>query len=305
MAEVAIVRNIIEGGQTLRKTINSLVDKMVSPALQALQNEISRIDLEIEGLHVEEKLLVTHATENLLNSKTAMTAVKRVLNALADETIKVAEKLKRYVAACSKEDMSEVKIKRIIGKAAEQMCHILQRSQVILAEAKEEYTRCELALNGVKAKLETFLKKVQDIRNGEDGRLDKWKHDTRVRVYAGLAWTVFCPPAAAVAYATAAGVLETEIAKYEATLDRLIQSCDQSASAAINLISKTDEAMDFLETEQELIQAWVSALSLMESDFKDVDSVVECVFLLNDEMVIMLDDLINACTNYKAHKMAE
>jgi len=305
MAEVAIVQNMIDGGLSLTKAINSLVDKMVSPAIQTLESEIKRIDTTNDGLEAEEKLLVTEATEKLLNSKTAMVAVKRVLNALADETITVAEKLKRYIAACSK-DLPQDKIKGIIGKAAEQMCHILKRSQAILEEAKEEYTRCELALNGVKAKLESFLTAVQRIRNGENGRLEQWIHKTRAVVYGSLAVTAIIPPVAAAAYAVAATTLETKIKEHEAALDRLIQTCDQSASAARNLISETNKTKDFINTEQALIQAWASAISLMAPDFKDAESVAENVYLFgSSEMNKMLDDLIKACNAYKAHKMSE
>ena len=303
MAEIAVVQTMIESGQTLTETVEKLIDKVVSPSLMALDKEIKKIDTTIEGLNAEEKKLVTQATESLYNTRSSMFTIKLTLNALADETITVASRLKRYVAKCS-EGMPENKIKRIIGKAAEQMCHILKRSDAILEEAKNEYNRCDRAMNSIKANLEAFVKSVVALKDGQDGRLQKWKDTTRAAVYGTLGVTLLAGPLAVAAFATAAGILETKIAEHDAALDRLLKKCDKSAGAARNLISETDKTKEFIQTEQKLIQAWASSLSTMEVDFKNADTVVENVWLELD-MDGMLDNLITVCSKYKAHAMQE
>merc|ERR1712037_866048 len=300
MAEIAVVQTMIESGQTLTETVEKLIDKVVSPSLMALDK---KINTTIEGLDAEEKKLVTEATTSLYNTRSSMFTIKLTLNALADETITVASRLKRYVAKCS-EGMPENKIKRIIGKAAEQMCHILKRSDAILEEAKNEYNRCDRAMNSIKANLEAFVKSVVALKDGQDGRLQKWKDSTRAAVYGTLGVTLLAGPLAVAAFATAAGILETKIAEHDAALDRLLKKCDKSAGAARNLISETDKTKEFIQTEQKLIQAWASSLSTMEVDFKNADTVVENVWLELD-MDGMLDNLITVCSKYKAHAMQE
>ena len=312
MAEIAVVQTMIESGQTLTETVEKLIDKVVSPSLMALDKEIKKIDTTIEGLDAEEKKLVTEATTSLYNTRSSMFTIKLTLNALADETITVASRLKRYVAKCS-EGMPENKIKRIIGKAAEQMCHILKRSDAILEEAKNEYNRCDRAMNSIKANLEAFVKSVVALKDGQDGRLQKWKDTTRAAVYGSLSLTLLGGPIrgplyAVVGYSTGAGILETKIAEHDAALDRLLKKCDKSAGAARNLISETDKTKEFIQTEQKLIQAWASSLSTMEVDFKNADTVVENLYLFGSEMNEMngmLDNLITACSKYKAHAMQE
>ena len=305
MAEIAVVQTMIEGGKALTETVQKLIDKVISPSLKALDKEIKKIDTTIEGLNAEEKKLVTQATESLYNTRSSMFTIKLTLNALADETITVASRLKRYVAKCS-EDMPEDEIKRIIGKAAEQMSHILKRSHAILEEAKNEYNRSDLAMNSIKANLETFVKSVVALKDGQDGRLQKWKDTTRAAVYGTLSLTLAVPLYAVVSYATAAGILETKIVEYDAALDRLLKKCDKSAGAARNLISETDKTKEFIQTEQKLIQAWESSLTTMAVDLKNADTVVENVYLFgSDEMNGMLDNLITACSKYKAHAMQE
>jgi len=306
-AKIAAVQTMIEGGKTLTETVEKLIDKVVSPSLMALDKEIKKIDTTIEGLDAEEKKLVTEATTSLYNTRSSMFTIKLTLNALADETITVASRLKRYVAKCS-EGMPENKIKRIIGKAAEQMCHILKRSDAILEEAKNEYNRCDRAMNSIKANLEAFVKSVVALKDGQDGRLQKWKDSTRAAVYGTLGVTLLAGPLAVAAYATAAGILETKIAEYDAALDRLLKKCDKSAGAARNLISETDKTKEFIQTEQKLIQAWESSLTTMAVDFKNADTVVENLYLFGSEMNEMngmLDNLITACSKYKAHAMQE
>ena len=157
-------------------------------------------------------------------------------------------------------------------------------------------------MDRIKSRLEAFLKQVINLKEGRDGRLQKWKDNTRAAVYGGLAATVLFPPLAIAAYATAAGVLESKIKRHEDALARLFQKCDKSANAARNLISETRKTKSFFETEQVLIQAWESKMSDMAVDFKDADEVVENVELFgSDEMDRMLNALITACANYKGH----
>ena len=305
MAEIAVVQTMIEGGKALTETVEKLIDKVISPSLKALDKEIKKIDTTIEGLNAEEKNLVIQATESLYNTRSSMFTIKFTLSALAGETITVASRLMRYVAKCS-EDVPEDKIKRIIGKAADQMCQILKRSHAVLEEAKNEYKRCDRAMNSIKANLETFVKSVEALKDGQDGRLQKWKDTTRTTVYASLSVTALEGPLAVAANATAAGILESKIAEYVAALDRLLKKCDKSAVAARNLINETDKTKDFIQTEQKLIQAWESSLTTMAVDFKNADTVVENVYLFgSDEMNGMLDNLITACSKYRAHAMQE
>merc|ERR1711934_290910 len=288
-AEVAVVQTMIDGGKSLTETVEKLVDKIVSPSLKALEKEIQKIDTTIEGLNAEEKKLVVQATESLYNTRSSMFAIKLSLNALADETIQVASRLKRYAAKCS-----------------EHMCHILKRSHAILEEAKNEYKTCDRAMNSIKANLENFLKSVKALKEGQDGRLDGWKKKTRAIVYGSLSVTVLGGPLAVAAYATAAGILETKIAEYEDALDRLLRKCDKSANAASNLINEADKTKDFIQTEQKLIQAWESSLNDMASDFENADSVTENVYLFgSEELNGMLDNLITTCSKYKAHAMKD
>jgi len=305
MAEVAAAQTLIQGGQSLQETINNLIKHVVSPSLQALEKEIKKIDTTIDGLNAEEKKQVNEATRLLYDSRSSMFRVKLGLNALADETITVANKLKRYVAKC-KDIEDERKIKRIIGKAAEQMIHILKRSNAILEEAKTEYKQCDAAMNGIKANLETFVKSVKALRDGQDGRLDAKKDRIRAIVYGATSVTALGGPLVLVGYGVAAGVVETKIKEWEDSLDRLLRKCDKSTAAALKLIKETNNTKDFIEGEQKLIQNWESALSAMAVDFKDVDTIAENISIFEgEETNRMLDDLITACAKYKGHVMPE
>lgn len=301
MPEVAAAKTMIESGRGLIETIKKMVATNLTPALNKLEREIRKIDTNIDGLEAHEKRMVSEALENLSQAKRCSDGVKMILNALADETIAVASQLKRNIGKVS-EGMSADKIKSKLEKGANQMCHILKRSAVILKGAKKEYTSCHDAMDRIKSRLEAFLKQVINLKEGRDGRLQKWKDNTRAAVYGGLAATVLFPPLAIAAYATAAGVLESKIKRHEDALARLFQKCDKSANAARNLISETRKTKSFFETEQVLIQAWESKMSDMAVDFKDADEVVENVELFgSDEMDRMLNALITACANYKGH----
>lgn len=305
MAEVAAAQAMIQGGQSLQETIDKLITRVVSPSLQQLDKEIKKIDTTIDGLSAEEKKLVTEATRHLFDSRSSMYRVKLALNSLAQETITVAEKLKRYVKKC-KDIEDENRIKNIIGKAAEQMIHILKRSNVILEEAKTEYKQCDAAMNSSKANLETFVKSVKALREGQDGRLDDKKKKLRAIVYGATSLTILGGPIAlGYGYGVAAGVLEAKIKEYEDSLDRLLRKCDKSTAAAVKLIKDTNNTKDFIEGEQKLIQNWESALSAMNVDFKDADTIAKNISIFEgEETNRMLDDLITACAKYKGHVMS-
>lgn len=302
MAEIAAaVGAITEAGKAVTDTMNHLATAIVQPAINALNKEIRKIDTNIEGLNKEEKKLVRKSLESLFNAQSEMFRIKVALSGLAKETISRAEKLKRYFEKCTA-DQGEARIKKIISKAALHMIDLLKRSKQLLSDAQERYENLETELNGIMATLEEFNSRVKALVDGKDGRLAKWKHDTRATVYGGLGFTIFLGPIAAIAYAAAAGILESKIAEYEQSLSTLISKCKKAAAKSRTLIDKVQNSKTSLQEETKLITDWQGRIEEMNVDFKTVDDVAFLVDMEGPkEAGKMLDNLITACSKYLAH----
>ena len=306
MADPSLLPALVEAGKAMAENMEKIHSKIVMPSVNALEKQINKIDTTIEGLHNEEKILVTQSKEILYNTCDDLRVIKGMLNGLADETIDVAKMLKRYVAkTADTKGMPVEKIKRIIGKAGDKMCQILATSKEILGQANIIYMKCGRGMNSIKAKLEGFVEGVESIKDGQDGRLQAWTDKTRAIVYGSLAVTAIFPPAMALAYATAAAALETKIAEYENALGRLLRKCKKSTAAAMDLIGQTDKTKDYIENEQTLLQGWNTAIQRMNYEFKSTDTIAEELHDFGRDRAFdkMLDTLITACTKYKAHAM--
>jgi len=75
--------------------------------------------------------------------------------------------------------------------------------------------------------IETRMKATSDaLKNTAQGKskeFNDWKKSMRAKVYGGCAAGVIFPPAAAACYAIGAGILESEIAKYERETEAFVK----------------------------------------------------------------------------------
>jgi len=64
---------------------------------------------------------------------------------------------------------------------------------------------------------------LRETAKGKSREFNDWKKDMRAKVYGGCAAGIIFPPAAAACYAIGAGILETEIKKYQRETEAFVR----------------------------------------------------------------------------------
>lgn len=94
--------------------------------------------------------------------------------------------------------------------------------------------------------IETKMKATSDaLKNtakGKSKEFNSWKKDMRAKVYGGCAAGVIFPPAAAACYAIGAGILESEIAKYERETEAFVKDFNNWAETFTGMSTMARQA---------------------------------------------------------------
>lgn len=311
------MNTVADGAEKLTSTISKMANVLIGPAINALQNKIDRMNIDIEQLEDEEKKRVKDAINKSLKVKDEMLHLKASLNSLALETLRETRRLILVLETIKLNDISteEVfnkKIRKKIGFLTKSMARLLERSESELDNAKIKYDAIQADLRKIETDLKFFKQRINSIMKNENGEFTTWENKMRAIVYgsstACLASVIFAPIVCAGTYATAATTLETVIAVYKATLNELLNQCKASLKSITPILVDVQKNGRWINEEVSLITTWRGAVKSMAGQFESGDVLIErieIIFESTKPTIDMLTNLADACNAYVEHQAPE
>lgn len=261
-----VIEAVVRTGGDMQAVLEQLDEYFLTPITKEMDAMLKRVNTEIEGITEEEKKLVSVARSALRASRLDITRTRAVLVALAAETSTSAADivlgLKKFLA-----DQDNQSKRNSLAKVVKKMEKILKTSQTLLKRARQKYEGAAKQLNLVRVKFERFSERMVILADRSSTRYNDYVAWIRKVVYGSTASCWILPPSCIVAYATAAGILETKICNWNAEIDELKDECYESKKSADNLVNKVNKDLGNLEREDTNLMSWQSNIALVYEDF--------------------------------------
>jgi len=300
-----MIGTVLDGADKLVDLIKKIDDTFLKPVTDKVNQEINKIDTDLDGLDAEEKQFIVDAKKKLLKGRSDIYRMRTILNVLADETMQRSKTLIKVITATLDGKITSELQKKGVEMVLKKMRDLMSRSVVLLQEAKTLYREVGQALGECQIDLEEFAKRVSILADRSTARYEAEAKALRMKAYISLTSCVLLPPVCAIGYPIAAGVVESLINKWEERLDNLVERCHKSEANAKEMVDKVKRDVDLLQTEEELIVLWESKMNAAYVDVKENDyleTVVTMEMLLKEGYhVNQLQELIVACQAYKKH----
>jgi hypothetical protein len=307
--KVEVLVQVTTAGEKLKETVKKVEENFVNPVITALEKEIKALNAEIDGLDQEAKDKVAKAFKQLLDADNCIRHNRRVLSAMAEDTISRIGTLKMYFGLL----VDDVVVsdgeatKETIRFAVDDFMKMQKRVMVQLEEAKTSYKEAIENLNSVKANMKRFSDAVNNVLTNNK---DDYGESLRKKVYPALI------AAGPIGLAIGAAIVEAKIKEWEKKMKQLSASCHKALAAANNVTYQADSKIEFINGELDIIQNWQNAVQqTLDSESKmtwiatmvDTDNIaMKRILALQQQTVSkVLDNLKKICEEYLAHSYEE
>jgi len=300
----AVIGAAIESGDKLVDLMGKLKDMFIKPITEQVDAEIKKVNVDIDGVTKEEKALVEDAKINLYNSRFDITRTRGVLAVLATETNSRSDTLIRVLRIILKGTTTTDKQMKGIKIVVKKMQMLLERSKVLLKDARGQYMSVQKQLNVVRVKLEMFAKRVVELGDTHGQRYKDYAKKMRIIVYSSAAACLVVPATCPAVYAACAATLETKLTKYRNDVAELNAKTKNSGSAATELVTKCEGDLQYMAAEDTLIGKWQSKVQLTYEDFIGGDYINMAIDMDEFEKnysITRLMELKKAATDYLKH----
>lgn len=308
-SKVEVLEQVTTAGEKLKETVKKVEENFVNPVITALEIEIKALNAEIDGLDQEAKDKVSTAFKQLLDADNCIRHNRRVLSAMAEDTISRIGTLKMYFGLLVDDVVvsNGEATKETIRFAVDDFMKMQRRVMVQLEEAKASYKEAIENLNQVKTDMEEFSDKVEAVM---ENYKDDYGENLRKKVYPALML------AGPIGLAIGAAVVEAKIKEWENKVKKLGASCKKAVAAAQNVTVQADSKIEFINGELDIIQNWQNAVQqTLDSESKmtwiatmvDTNNIaMKRVLALQQQTVSkVLDNLKKICEEYLAHSYEE
>lgn len=289
---VTTVEKIVGAGDKLADIIRKTKDFYVSE----IESQIKKINLHVEGINKEQRTTMEKARSKISHVERRIVLARANLESLAEETITRVNSMLHYLSLIG-DDWSSTKIEKFLRFQAKKMSQLIDRSLILLNEAKDLYIKTGESLDDVKASLTSFQTFVENLASTNSAAHKKTVQEYRLAVY--LPCFLACPVCAPIAAAVCVTALETEISKWKSALDNLNSIVNNNNLLTGKSLCHVQTLLGDMDKDTKLITKWQSALSPV----KDVDWTFEPVeiFGFNDfsvPVIKSLNNLMVAAQNY-------
>lgn len=266
--------------------------------IRRMKRLIEQINTEVEELKREERELIADALKKYRKTDNQMKVMRLALRALATETKRRTETVLRIIA---KIDGSDVEADLKKNKLAIKLfAKLMDRSKVLLAEAKVEYRKAIASLIDVDEDLKKFKKSVNGLRDSSSDRYSTATTAIRATAYSLAGYSSCTTPLALftcpIAFATAAAVVEPIIAKWKSDVRGMLSKLDESVAETDRHLTKIKRSVAQLEREQRVVVEWDSNVYESDDVIDELGLFIEAD--LKSEVTVPLQSLVNTCKQF-------
>jgi len=201
-----------------------------------------------------------------------------------------ATNVRRIAAVATKkgEEVLEDKDKRIYEAAIKVLLNNLKDANTNSATIRDNLNSYSLTLIGIQKTMASVAARLRNTAAGKSKEFTSWRDTTRIFVYGGCGITALCGPACLIACeATAAAILETEIAKYEKETKAFVEDFTGWAKAFDGLSAMAGKAAAVSKDWYFKIVDYKTAI---QSTLELIDGGIETVLFESKDLRDMVDE---------------
>jgi len=147
------------------------------------------------------------------------------------------------IAFKNNEDMLMGSSKKIYEAAIKVLVNTLKSGNANCAQAQEKLNTLSKQLIKIETEMTAISDRLKRTAKGASEEFKKWRKDMRAKVYGGCVASILTTPAGMVAcYSIAAGVLESEIAKYKRQVEAFQKDFESWAKTFTALATMAGDA---------------------------------------------------------------